>query len=170
MPSVWTRYFACELNRKPNQIQRTRQGAILDRRLIFLLNVAQRRLQRFLAAQTQGGGVTAAQSGLLFVLGKRDGALMGEVGAALDLGMPGISGLAERMCEAGLIEKRADPDDGRASRLWLTPAGRKALLRTKASIAALNARLSQGFTDSEIDTVARWLTHVQATFPKGDDE
>src|SRR6201987_2809496 len=125
-----------------------------DRRLIFLLNVAQRRLQRHVAAQTREGGVTSAQSGLLFVLGKRDGVLMGEAGAALDLGMPGISGLAERMTEAGLIEKRADPDDGRASRLWLTAAGRRALARTKANVAELNARLTEGFTEAEIDVVA----------------
>ena len=143
---------------------------VLDRRLIFLLNVAQRRLQRFLAAQTQEGGGTAAHSGLMFVLGKRDGALMNEAGAALDLGRPGISGLAERMREAGLIEKRADPDDGRAWRLWLSPAGRKALARSKARVAELNTRLSQGFTEGEIDIVARWLNHVQTTFPKGDDE
>src|SRR5262249_43902427 len=131
---------------------------------------AQRRLQRYLAGETQRGGVTAAQSGLLFVLGNRDGVLMGEAGAALDLGMPGISGLVERTVEAGLIEKRPDPDDGRASRLWLTPAGRRALARAKAGVAELNARLTQGFSDSEIDVVARWLRHVQQAFPKGDEE
>jgi DNA-binding MarR family transcriptional regulator len=141
-----------------------------DRRLIYLLNVAQRRLQRFVATQTKGGGVTSAQSGLLFVLGRRDGVLMGEAGAALDLGPPGISGLAERMVEAGLIEKRADPDDGRASRIWLTAAGRKALARTKAGVAEINARLTEGFGDAEIDIVSRWLTSVQSKFPRGDDE
>jgi len=141
-----------------------------DRRLIYLLNVAQRRLQRFIAAQTREGGVTAAQSGLLFVLGRRDGALMGEAGSALDLGMPGISGLAERMVEAGLIEKRADPDDGRAWRLWLTPTGRKALARTKAGVAELSARLTEGFSVAEIDVVSRWLISVQSKFPKGEDE
>jgi DNA-binding MarR family transcriptional regulator len=145
----------------------------VDRRLIFLLNVAQRRLQRFVA--TQGpkggvkGGVTPAQGGLLFVLGKSDGVLMGEAGAALDLGMPGISGLAERMVEAGLIEKRADPNDGRAWRLWLTQAGRKALARTRARVADLNVRLTEGFTEAEIDIVARWLASLQTKFPKGDD-
>jgi hypothetical protein len=36
---------------------------IVDRRLIFLRNVGQRRLQRWLAAQTPEGGVTAAQAG-----------------------------------------------------------------------------------------------------------
>jgi DNA-binding MarR family transcriptional regulator len=141
-----------------------------DRRLIFLLNVAQRRLQRHLAGETQGGAVTAAQSGLLFVLGKRDGVLMGEAGAALDLGMPGISGLVERTVAAGLIEKRADPDDGRAWRLWLTPAGRRAQARAKAGVAELNTRLTKGFSEGEIDVVARWLRHVQTEFPKGDEE
>jgi DNA-binding MarR family transcriptional regulator len=141
-----------------------------DRRLIFLLNVAQRRLQRFVAAQSKEGGVTSAQSGLLFVLGRTDGILMGEAGAALDLGMPGISGLAERTVEAGLIEKRADPADGRASRLFLTASGKKALARTKARVAELNARLMQGFSDAEIDIVSRWLASVQSKFPKGDDE
>jgi DNA-binding MarR family transcriptional regulator len=149
---------------------RNNSGFRPDRRLIYLLNVAQRRLQRFMAAQTRAGGVTSAQSGLLFVLGKRDGVLMGEAGAALDLGPPGISGLAERMAEAGLIEKRADPDDGRASRLWLTVAGRKALVRTKAGAAELNARLTEGFSDAEIDIVSRWLTSVQRILPRGDDE
>jgi DNA-binding MarR family transcriptional regulator len=145
-------------------------GTSPDRRLIFLLNVAQRRLQRFLAAQTQRGGVTASQSGLLFVLGKRDGVLMGEAGAALDMGMPGISGLSDRMVEAGLIEKRADPDDGRAWRLWLTSSGRKALAQTRAGVTELNARLAEGFSGAEIEIVARWLVHVQKKFPRGEDE
>jgi DNA-binding MarR family transcriptional regulator len=142
----------------------------LDRRLIFLLNVAQRRLQRWMAGQATKGGVTAAQGGLLFVLGRRDGVLMGEAGAALDLGKPGISGLADRMIEAGLIEKRADPNDGRAWRLWLTAAGRKALVRSKAGVAELNGRLTAGFTEAEIEIVARWLASFQAKFPKGEDE
>jgi DNA-binding MarR family transcriptional regulator len=141
-----------------------------DRRLIFLLNVGQRRLQRYLAARGPKGNVTPSQAGLLFVLGRRDGALMSEVGAALDLGMPGISGLAERMFEAGLIAKRVDPDDGRAWRLWLTPAGRKALARAKAGVAEVNARLTEGFSDAEIEVVSRWLTSLQNKFPKGDDE
>ncbi|WP_213287862.1 MarR family winged helix-turn-helix transcriptional regulator [Bradyrhizobium sp. sGM-13] len=141
-----------------------------EHRLVFLLNVAQRRLQRWMAARSPHGGVTAAQSGLLFVLGQRDGALMGEAGAALDLGPPGISGLVDRMTAANLIERRADPDDGRAWRLWLTPAGRAAMAQSKAGLADVNARLTEGFTDAEIDVVARWLTTMQSRFPKGEDE
>ena len=139
-----------------------------NRRLIYLLNVAQRRVQRFVAGRRRGA--TAAQSGLLFVLAKQDGLLMGEAGAALDVGLSGISGLAERMMEAGLIKKRADPADGRASRLWLTAAGRRELVRARAGAADINARLMDGFTEAEIEIVSRWLKAVQAKFPKGDEE
>jgi len=139
-------------------------------RLVFLLTVAQRRMQRWMAARTQATGVTAAQSGLLFVLGQRDGVLMGEAGAALDLGPPGISGLVDRMTAANLIRRRADPEDGRAWRLWLTPAGRAALAQSKSGLAEINARLTDGFTEAEIDVVARWLTGLQSKFPKGEDE
>ena len=141
-----------------------------EHRLVFLLNVAQRRLQRWMAARTQASGVTAAQSGLLFILGQRDGVLIGEAGAALDLGPPGISGLVDRMTAANLIERRADPDDGRAWRLWLTPAGRAAMAQSKAGLVEVNARLTEGFTEAEIDVVARWLTTMQTRFPRGEDE
>ncbi|MGY2904258.1 MarR family winged helix-turn-helix transcriptional regulator [Bradyrhizobium sp. URHC0002] len=141
-----------------------------EHRLVFLLSVAQRRLQRWIAVQTQRNGVTAAQSGLLFVLGQRDGVLMGEAGAALDLGPPGISGLVDRMTAANLIRRRADPDDGRAWRLWLTPAGRVALAQSKAGLTEVNARLTDGFSEAEIDVVARWLTGLQSKFPRGEDE
>ncbi|MCJ9736373.1 MarR family transcriptional regulator, partial [Bradyrhizobium sp. PRIMUS42] len=45
-------------------------------RLIYLLSVAQRRLQRWMAARPESE-VTPAQAGLLFILGKQDGVLMG---------------------------------------------------------------------------------------------
>ncbi len=141
-----------------------------DRRFVFLLNVAQRRLQRWVAVRAQDSGVTASQSGLLFVLGQRDGVLMGEAGAALDLGPPGISGLVDRMMTAKLIQRRPDPEDGRAWRLWLTPAGRTALAQSKAGVSEINARLTEGFSDAELDVVARWLTAFQTKFPKGEDQ
>lgn len=134
-------------------------------RLIYLLSVAQRRLQRWMAAQP-GNEVTPAQAELLFILGKQDGVLIGEAGAALDLGPAGISGLVDRSTAAKLVERRADREDGRAWRVWLTPKGRTALAQAKAGTAAVNAALTDGFTSAEIDIVARWLTSIQHKFPR----
>jgi DNA-binding MarR family transcriptional regulator len=138
-------------------------------RLIYLLNVAQRRLQRWMAVQPSGA-VTPSQAGLLFTLGRQDGVLMGEAGAALDLGPAGLSGLVDRTAAARLVERRADPEDGRAFRIWLTPKGRSELMRAKVAAAEVNAALTEGFTSAEIDIVARWLTSIQTKFPRGADE
>ena len=94
---------------------------------------------------------------------------MSEAAAALDLGAPGMSGLADRTERAGLIERRPDENDRRASRLWLTKAGHAARERSKVSVKELNARLTAGFTTAEIEVVARWLTSLQTKFPAGDE-
>jgi len=140
-----------------------------EHRLIYLLNVAQRRLQRWAAARSEDV-ITPAQAGLLFVLGREDGVLMGEAGAALDLGPAGISGLVDRMTAAKLVERRADAVDGRAWRVHLTVKGRARLAQAKAEAAELNARLIEGFSREEIDIVARWLSSFRTKFPKGVDE
>ena len=142
----------------------------MDHRLVYLLNVGQKRLNRWSQTRTAAGGVTAAQAGLLFFLGKNDGALTSEAAAALDLKAPGMSGLVDRAERAGLVERHSDELDRRASRLWLTTAGRAALKRSKSGLAELNARLTEGFTESEIDVVARWLTSLQDKFPDVDEE
>jgi DNA-binding MarR family transcriptional regulator len=153
--------FVCEQNSPTRDMKH---------RLVYLLNVGQRRLHRWSYARTAAGGVTAAQSGLLFFLGTHDGALMSEAAAALQMGAPGMSGLADRTERAGLIERRPDDADGRASRLWLTPAGRSARQRSQAGLKDLNARLTEGFTAAEIDVVARWLTSLQEKFPPADED
>ncbi len=63
------------------------------------------------------GELTAAQSGALFVLGQKDGALIGEAAEALDLAPSAMTGLVDRMVRAELVERRPDPKDGRAFRL-----------------------------------------------------
>lgn len=140
------------------------------KRLIYLLNVAQKRLQRWTQGRTAKGGVTSAQAGLLFFLDKNDGAPMSEAAKALDVGLPGMSGLVERMLDADLLVRRADPEDGRVWRLWLTDAGRKAVKRAKASLSEVNARLTEGFSEAELEIVVRWLSSVQQKFPLDADD
>lgn len=138
-----------------------------DRRLIFLLNAGHRRVQRWIEGKMAAkGGLTAAQSGVLFYLGDQDGVLIGEAADALDLAPSAMTGLIDRMTRAGLVERRADPKDGRAMRLHLTDKGRAAREQAKAGLEGINAHLTEGFTDAEINVVARWLASLQAKFPK----
>lgn len=146
-------------------------SAPVDRRLIFLLNAGHRRVQRWIEGKMAAkGGLTAAQSGVLFYLGDKDGALIGEAADALDLAPSAMTGLIDRMTRAELVERRADPQDGRAMRLCLTAKGRAARADAKAGLDGVNAHLTEGFTDAEIGVVARWLSSLQTKFPKGDPQ
>ncbi|MBQ1543844.1 MarR family transcriptional regulator [Caulobacter sp. CCUG 60055] len=142
---------------------------IEDRRLYFLLASGQRRVQRWVEAEmARDGGLTAAQSGVLFVLAGSDGALIGEAAEAVDIAPSAMTGLVDRMERAGLVERRPDAADGRAQRLWLTDRGREALARTRAGVEALNRRLAEDFSEADLAVVSRWLKGLAAKFPRGE--
>lgn len=141
-----------------------------DRRLIFLLNVAQRRLQRWVEQQmVEEKGLTSAQSGVLFYLGRNDGALIGEIAEALDLVPSAMTGLVDRMERAGLVQRKPDGDDGRSSRVHLTSRGTEVRKRAVARTQMLNSKMMEGFSEKEIEIVARWLTSLQTKFPKNSE-
>jgi DNA-binding MarR family transcriptional regulator len=141
-------------------------------RLIFLLNSAQRRLQQWIGAQhlqsTQAGAATPtpAQSGVLFVLAKEDGATMGHLASALDLAPSAVSGLIGRMEAMHWVARHPCPEDGRTQRVWIQPSGLEQLPPLREAMSRINRQLTASFTEAELQTVARWLTHVQQLNPE----
>ncbi|MDL2356500.1 MAG: MarR family transcriptional regulator [Pseudomonadota bacterium] len=130
-------------------------------RLVFLLNRAQRATQRWIEGHPDAwDGVSAAQVGLLFLLTSRDAASIGEIAEQLDVAPAAVTNLSKRMQAAELIDRVADADDGRMTRLCLTPAGAQASAQARAVLSQLNAQLTDGFSQEELNTVARWLTQA----------
>jgi MarR family transcriptional regulator, organic hydroperoxide resistance regulator len=130
-------------------------------RFVFLLNQAQRKLQRW--TETRPGtweGISAAQVGVLFFLASRNQATIGEIAQALQVAPAATTNLSKRMEAAGLIERVADRDDGRMTRLRLTSFGETASAQSSELLKELNKRLSDGFSSEELAIVARWLAHV----------
>lgn len=130
-------------------------------RLIFLLNRAQRSVQRRIESQPgRWNGITAAQVGLLFLLAGSRRCTVGEVAFELKVAPAAVTGLSKRMSDAGLVLRMQDEADGRLTRLALTAEGERCLLIAKASLIGMNAQLHEGFSDSELQVVGRWLDHV----------
>lgn len=154
------------MSREPEQPATPGRGP--NRRLIFLLSLANRRVQQ--RSSEQEHGTTAAQAGVLFLLGAKNGALIGEVARALRVGPSGLSGLVDRMEAAGLVRRAPDGKDGRAVRLALTDQGWAAREVAKKRAATANALLAEGFSEDELDIVARWLSTVADHFKKGTEE
>lgn len=130
-----------------------------NRRMLWLLARAQRRLSAASDANLADLGLTATQAGALFCFAD-DGLLVGELAAALDLAQSAASGLAKRLEDAGLVARSEEAADGRAARLKLTALGKRRREEAGRRANAANARMLEGFSDREIDTVVRWLTHA----------
>ncbi|MFZ0846482.1 MAG: MarR family transcriptional regulator [Pseudolabrys sp.] len=74
-------------------------------------------------------GMTRAQWAVLFRLDRSEGLKQSELAELLDLQPISLTRLLDRLAENGLIERRPDPNDRRANRLFLTPAARPLLER-----------------------------------------
>jgi DNA-binding MarR family transcriptional regulator len=74
---------------------------------------------------------------------------------------PGLSRLVQRMESDGLVERRVDPDDGRAMLIVLTRAGRSRFGRAeRVYTAALHDHFSPHITTAESRNVAQLLERV----------
>jgi len=135
-------------------------------RFVQLFNRAQRALQRWIEARPESWeGISAAQVGLLFVLRARGDAAVGEIAAELGVAPAAVTNLSKRMQAAGMVERVADARDARLTRLRMTGAGQEAGKRAGEVLVELNARLADGFTPEELQTVARWLAQAAALEP-----
>ncbi len=76
-------------------------------------------------------GISRAQWGVLVRLDRSEGLKQSELAEILDLQPISLTRLLDRLAENGLIERRADPNDRRANRLFLMPAARPLLARLK---------------------------------------
>ncbi|HEX2145625.1 MAG TPA: MarR family transcriptional regulator [Glycomyces sp.] len=82
-------------------------------------------MKRF-AAEPIWGELTMREYDVLYTLSKHDGPVrLFELGRGVLLSQPALSRLVERLVERGLVERAADPEDGRGVRLALTAAGRE---------------------------------------------
>lgn len=129
-------------------------------RFVFLINRAQKAIARWIEGRPDAWeGASGAQAGLLFVLAARDQASIGEIAQALDVAPAAVTNLSKRMQAAGLVERVGDAFDARLTRLRLSGEGRRACERARTVLAQLNARLTEGFSEDELQVVARWLEH-----------
>jgi DNA-binding MarR family transcriptional regulator len=69
-------------------------------------------------------GLYHGQPPLLFALWDQDGQTHRELAGRLHIQAATMTKMVQRMEKAGFLERRADPDDQRVSRVYLTDAGR----------------------------------------------
>ncbi len=100
-----------------------------NREFAFLLNDVARLLRTYADHMAAQFGMTRAQWAVLVRLDRCQGLHQSELAELLDLQPITLTRLLDKLCDSGLIERRPDPADRRAKRLFLTAAARPVLER-----------------------------------------
>lgn len=102
------------------------------REFAFILNDVARLLRTYANHKAAQFGITRAQWAVLVRLDRSEGLNQSELAEMLDLQPITLTRLLDKLCDSGLIERRPDPADRRAKRLFLTAAARPLLERLSA--------------------------------------
>jgi len=126
------------------------------------LLTAHARLMKQFAAEDIWDDVSMREYDVLYTLSKGPGPLrLGDLNRHVLLSQPALSRLVDRLAERGLVERCADPADGRGVRLSLTDAGRAVQRRIGRQHARGVARaMTAGLTAAELaqlETICRKL-------------
>jgi len=103
--------------------------ASLNREFAFILNDVARLLRTYADYKASQFGMTRAQWAVLVRVDRSEGLNQSELAEVLDLQPITLTRLLDKLCDSGLIERRPDPTDRRAKRLFLTAAARPLLER-----------------------------------------
>jgi len=98
-----------------------------NREFAFILNDVARLLRTYADYKASQFGITRAQWAVLVRVDRAEGLNQSELAEILDLQPITLTRLLDKLCDSGLIERRPDPADRRAKRLFLMPAARPLL-------------------------------------------
>ena len=108
------------------------------------------RLERRMAEALGTHGLTLPQFDVLATLWHGEGITQQELAERLLVTKGNVVGLIDRVSLAGWVERRADPEDRRANRLFLTNAGRKLLARAWPDQIALSEQIFGTLDEDEL--------------------
>ena len=97
----------------------------LKRELVAQLAESSRLLRNYIDHRAKARGTTRAQWIVLFRLRQQEGLSQVDLADVLELQPISLVRLLDRLVEHGLLERRHDPKDRRANRLFLTESGRQ---------------------------------------------
>jgi MarR family transcriptional regulator for hemolysin len=108
-----------------------------NREILFTISDVGRLLRTYADQKARLHGQTRAQWAVLLKLERHEGLKQSDLAEYLDIQPITLTRLVDRLCDNGLIERRADPNDRRAKRLFLTPAARPLLDRIETQVEEL---------------------------------
>jgi DNA-binding MarR family transcriptional regulator len=149
------------------EIRFTRTGAetvdavyAIDDNLGYLVNRSARLMAQLQSRRLRRHGVALAQWAILLFLYARDGQTQRELSRVVAIEPPTVTRTIDRMVRDGLVRREPHPNDGRATRIWLTP--RALALRDELTAESLagNELAARVLSGEELETLKSLLRRV----------
>lgn len=132
----------------------------------FLLNDTARLFRRSFNARMKGSGITALQWRLITYLKRHEGIRQGPLAELIEVEPITLSRMVDRLVEAELVERRADPSDRRAWLLHLTPRTGALLDGMRTTADALTEEATEGLSAAEVDQLAGLVERVRSNLSR----
>jgi MarR family transcriptional regulator for hemolysin len=133
----------------------------VKREIAFTIMDVARMLKTYADQRARQFGISRAQWAVLIRIERSEGLKQSELAELLDLQPISLTRLLDRLADNGLIERRADPNDRRANRLYLKPAAKPLLGRLSELGADMMETVLEGLDAKSIDRMLKELATLK---------
>lgn len=134
----------------------------LKREFAFTIMDVARLMKTYADQRARQFGISRAQWAVLIRIERTEGLKQSELAEMLDLQPISLTRLLDRLAENGLIERRADPNDRRANRLYLKPAAKPLLGQLAALGTDMMGTVLKGVDEPAIERMLKELGRVKS--------
>lgn len=129
--------------------------------LIILLADVSRLVRRSFDQRARSIGVTRPQWRVLTMLVRHEGLNQGAIADLLEVEPITLCRMVDRLADAGLVERRSDPNDRRAWRLYLTDKARPLLAELRILADSLFGDALSGISPVEQEQLQHMLNTIR---------
>lgn len=132
-----------------------------DRKVLQQVQVVARLGRTALATRLLEKKLYAGQDQLMLALALMDGQTPGQLALEIGVRPPTITKTISRLQAQGFLEKRGSESDARQAHIFLTDAGREAIVSIEKSIKKTEKRALEGLDKKERKTLYKLLKKIE---------
>lgn len=134
----------------------------LRREILFEMSDVARAMRTYIDQRARAHGMTRAQWSVLSRIERQEGLNQAELAEVLEIQPISLVRLIDRLCQQGLVERRAHATDRRVNLLHLTGAGRDRLQAMSPLGREISLEAMHGLNDGDVVALLETLVRIKA--------
>ncbi|WP_417318543.1 MarR family winged helix-turn-helix transcriptional regulator [Emcibacter sp.] len=132
-----------------------------DKSIGFLMTDVSRLMRRNFMRRAQELGLSQAQWMTLFRIYRQEGVKQITLAESMEIQPITLARLIDSLQEAGLVDRRRDPDDRRAFRIYLTDKAQPFLKKVEPLLAQTRDAAMAGFSEQEKSELLQKICQIK---------